>query len=52
MITKIIKKDFYKEFDLHSNYELISGIQVWYPEENITLKEKIKLPLDKIRRII
>lgn len=48
-----LKHDFYKEFEIPTNYELLSGIQLWYPMESELNKLPSKrLTLNKIRKYI
>jgi nitroreductase len=48
-----LKKDFYKEFKIPSEYELVSGIQLGYPTKEEEKKKPAKRnSLNKIRRYI
>jgi len=48
-----LRNDFYKEFKIPTNYQLISGIQLGYPtKEALERKALRRLSLNKIRRLI
>lgn len=50
---KELKDEFYGEFDIPKEYQLISGIQLGYPtQEALNRNTQERLPIEKVRRII